>query len=194
LDTFRRRIFDVAGFTRAVNDLLADFGDFKLRSRSPLIDQAFAERIMLAVTQVNGCRYCSFAHARAALAAGVDRGDIADLLQGDLAAVPAHQVDAVLFAQHYAETEGHPDDEAWQQLVATYGDAVAREILIRIRMITIGNLMGNTLDALLSRLRGRPAQASSMTQELGVLFGSVVIVPAAWIRRALARSKETIAL
>lgn len=149
---------------------------------------------MLAVTQVNGCRYCSFAHARAALAAGVDRGDIADLLQGDLAAVPAHQVDAVLFAQHYAETEGHPDDEAWQQLVATYGDAVAREILIRIRMITIGNLMGNTLDALLSRLRGRPAQASSVTQELGVLFGSVVIVPAAWIGRALARSKETIAL
>ena len=37
------------------------------------ISLEFRERLMLAVTEVNGCKYCSYYHARAALDAGISR-------------------------------------------------------------------------------------------------------------------------
>ena len=58
-----------------------------------LIPAAFRERLMMVVTEVNGCRYCSYFHARAALAAGVSQEELRSLLGGnlppDLAAIPA---------------------------------------------------------------------------------------------------------
>jgi hypothetical protein len=40
-----------------------------------------------------------------------------------------------------------------------------------LRMITFGSLLGNTFDALLSRIAGKPAAGSSLWNELSVLFG-----------------------
>ena len=45
-----------------------------------LISPDFRERLMLAVTAVNGCRYCSYAHTRAALKGGLSREEISGLL------------------------------------------------------------------------------------------------------------------
>jgi AhpD family alkylhydroperoxidase len=44
----------------------------QLRLAHTLIAPAFRERLMLAVTAVNCCRYCSFVHTRMALAAGME--------------------------------------------------------------------------------------------------------------------------
>lgn len=52
--------------------------------------------------------------------------------------------------------------------------APARDILAYIRMITFGNLLGNTLDAFFSRLAGRPAPGSTLWDELGVLLLTAV--------------------
>ena len=38
-----------------------------------VLSPAFRERLMLAVTAVYGCRYCSFAHAREAISKGVSQ-------------------------------------------------------------------------------------------------------------------------
>ena len=111
---------------------------------------------MLAVTQVNGCRYCSYGHTQAALKSGLDSEEIRALLSGDLSSAPLEELTALLFAQHYAESAGHPDTEAWENLVSTYGQDKAFAILANIRMITIGNLLGNTFDAFLYRITGRP--------------------------------------
>jgi AhpD family alkylhydroperoxidase len=183
---FNRRIYNISSFKVAVADLLANLDDLRAARRGGRVSRAFAERIMLAVTQVNGCRYCQFGHARAALRAGVTPEEIQFLTTGRLAELPAEEVTALFFAQHYAETVGRPGPDAWQHLVDTYGPDKAQDIVAYIRMITMGNLLGNTFDAFLSRLAWRPAPYSSLFQELGVLLGIFVIIPAGLFRRVLA--------
>ena len=175
---FRKRIFTVATFRQALDDFFAHLPELRAAIRSGRMSKAFAERIMLTVTEVNGCRYCRYAHAKAALAAGVTESEIRHLFEGELGGLPAEEVVALTFAQHYAETEGRPDPAAHQRLVNTYGPEMTQDILAYIRMITMGNLLGNTLDALLYRLSFRPtAPGSSLLEELGVILGSVVLVP-----------------
>lgn len=181
---FNKRIYTVASFRAAVRDIFDHLDDLQAAARGGRIDRAFAERIMLAVTQVNGCRYCNWGHTRAALSAGVTADEIQRIMERDFGALDAREVTALAFAQHYAESGGSPDPAAWQRLVEIYGADGARDIMAYIRMITMGNLLGNTFDALLSRTVGRPAQSSSLWQELGVLLGSVIIMPAEMLRRA----------
>lgn len=146
----------------------------------PLIKQAriemgseFFERIMLAVTEVNGCALCSYGHARAALAAGLSKEDIADLMSGDTASVPADQAPAIAFAQHYAESRGCPDPATWCHIISVYG--VDRAILIRaaIRMIMWGNAYGIPASALLARWRGAPHADSSLGYEVAMVASAV---------------------
>ena len=68
---FHKRIFSIKTFNAALDDLVAHLGDLRAAMRGRRVDHAFSERIMLAVTQVNGCRYCDFGHTRLALRAGV---------------------------------------------------------------------------------------------------------------------------
>nr|WP_237713710.1 carboxymuconolactone decarboxylase family protein [Rhodococcus sp. P14] len=63
---------------------------------------------MLAVTEVNGCGACSYAHTKIALGAGMSSAEIRNILAGVLDDVPDSEVAAVLFAQHYADTRATP--------------------------------------------------------------------------------------
>ena len=120
--------------------------------RDESLDPAFRERLMLAVTTVNGCRYCSYAHARLALAAGLDAEEVRALGAGDLAGCPPEQLPAVLYAQHWADADARPNSAAHARFVASYDPATVRAIELVLRVIRIGNLLGNTLDAGLQRL------------------------------------------
>ena len=70
---------------------------------------------------------------------------------------------AILFAQHYAERREEFDPVAMEDLRRYYTQAQATEILAYLRAITLGNLTGNTLDALLARLH-RPAPRRPTTR------------------------------
>jgi len=59
------------------------------------------------------------------------------------------------------------------RLFDEYGERTAEHILVLIRTIYFGNLLGNTWDAVLSRFKGRPAKASSKKLEL-VFFASML--------------------
>ena len=101
---------------------------------------------MLAVTSVEGCRYCSYFHSRLALKGGVKQEEISKLLSGDFEDCPKDEVIAILYAQHWAESNAKPDPEAIQKLEETYGPEKAAAINIMLRMIRLGNLTGNTWD------------------------------------------------
>ncbi len=171
---FNKRTFTFRHFVASARDILAHMGDLRQATRGGRVSRAFAEKIMLAVTQVNGCRYCSYGHTRAALAAGVSREELQKLLAQDIGDFPQEEAVALAFAQHYAESGDRPAPEAWQRLVSYYGPQTARDILAYIRMITFGNLLGNTFDAFFSRLAGRPALSSTLWDELGVLLLTAV--------------------
>jgi len=155
--------------------------------RRGLVSRTFAERIMLAVTAVNGCRYCSYAHAKWALQSGIEAGELRGFLDGEIDHAPKKEVPALLFAQHYAESGDRPDPQMIEKLIKTYGPEKARDIMAYIRMITVGNLVGNTFDAFISRLRGAPAPDSRPVNELATLallvFGTIPFSLAVMVKR-----------
>ena len=104
---------------------------------------------MLAVTAVNGCRYCSWVHTRRALRSGLAAEEIRDLLAGDVANCPLDEAVGVAYAQHWAESDAHPDPEAVQRLEKTYGRQKTEAIHLILRMIRMANLWGNSWDYLI---------------------------------------------
>jgi len=192
--TFDRRIYTWPVFKFAITDVFGHMDELRRAARTGRVSGAFAEKIMLAVTSVNGCRYCAYGHTRAALAMGVPEAEIRQILSADLGDFPDEEAVALAFAQHYAESACQPDPGAQQRLVDYYGTETAQDIYTYLRMITFGNLYGNTFDALLSRLAWKPAPGSSLWSELGVLLGVFVLVPLAMLRRFVrgrsARPKE----
>ncbi len=182
---FSRRIYSWASLRPAVKDVFGHMDDLRRAANGGRVNKAFAEKIMLAVTRVNGCRYCNYGHSRAALAAGVSAAELRSLLAGELSVFPENEAIALAFAQHYAETCCQPDPEALQRLVEYYGSATAQDILAYLRMITFGNLYGNTFDALLSRMVGKPAPGSSLWSELGVLLGVFLLIPIELLKKIL---------
>jgi AhpD family alkylhydroperoxidase len=117
-----------------------------------LLSPAFRERLMLAVTAVERCRYCSYFHSKLALKGGIPQEEIGKLLSGDVQDCPKEEVIAILYAQHWAESNAHPDPEAVQKLQEIYGSEKAEAIHLMLHMIRLGNLLGNTWDYLLFRV------------------------------------------
>ena len=120
--------------------------------RGGLVSPQFRERLMMVVTAVNHCRYCSFYHAKEGLRVGLDPEETRKLLAGDLAVAPTDELPALLFAQHYAETNGRPDPTNQRSLQTTYGKTRAQAIETVLHMIRTGNLLGNSTDWVLYKV------------------------------------------
>ena len=122
----------------------------------PKTSHALREKIMLAVSSVNECRYCQWGHAQLASAQGVSLEEINELLGfQSLEAATSAEAAAILFAQSYAENGNRAEPGALAALRTHYGEAEVAEILAYVRAITLGNLTGNTVDAVVDRIRGR---------------------------------------
>ncbi|MGK7393087.1 MAG: carboxymuconolactone decarboxylase family protein [Candidatus Cyclobacteriaceae bacterium M3_2C_046] len=119
-----------------------------------LISPEFRQRLLMAVTVVNGCRYCTYYHSREALKAGLRAEELQKMLQGDLHNSPSEELPALLFAQHWAEQEGRADPELETQLKKDYGNQTYNAILLALKMIRFGNLSGNSFDYFLYRISG----------------------------------------
>ncbi len=121
--------------------------------REGLITPPFRERLMMVVTQVNGCRYCSYFHAREAAKSGIPPGELRDLLAGEIPGdTPDAELPALIYAQHWAENDAQPDPEAARKFQEFYGEEKAKSIHLVLRMIRIGNLLGNLWDFLLHKV------------------------------------------
>jgi AhpD family alkylhydroperoxidase len=120
--------------------------------RGKVIPHTFRERLMLAVVSVYGCRYCSWGHTREALRRGVAKDEIGNLLAGSVDDCPEDEAVAVLYAQHWADSDMNPTPEACSRLEETYGAEKAQVINLVLRMNRVGNLSGNTLDRFLNRI------------------------------------------
>lgn len=143
------------------------------------ITRSFIEKIMLVVTAVNSCPYCAWFHAKKALQAGLSKEEIISLLALQFSAQPDdYETLALLYAQHFAETNRNPDELLTKNLYEYYGKKTARHIILAIRLIYFGNLSGNTFDAFLSRLKGKPAHKSNVIFEfLFFLLSAPIFLP-----------------
>ena len=125
MKTLERRIYHSLG------ELLTDFRiivsrrkEIRSLMQGKVIAPTFRERLMLVVTAVHRCRYCSYAHAREALSNGIPQEEIEALAQGMFEGSPSEEVPALLYAQHWAEANGEPEAPVREQMVAQYGERV----------------------------------------------------------------------
>jgi len=148
----RRTYHSFATVLFDIKKIMADRKQIRPLMRGDLIEKSFRERLMLAVTSVNQCRYCSFVHSKMAFTEGIPLGEIHELCDGTLDKCPEEEVPALLYAQHWAESEGKPEPEIYQRILNIYGEDKTRSIELLIRMINTANLVGNTLDLILYKL------------------------------------------
>ncbi len=167
MDNFKGKIYTFRQYREDLGFIIKNVPRFTRAFRNKAISKSFAEKIMLVVTAVNGCRYCSWFHAKQALSSGMTENEIKEILDLQFHAnASEHEIPALLYAQNYAETDRKPDREVTNRLFDYYGDRTAEDIMVYIRAIFFGNLSGNTFDAFLSRIRGVKAENSTLAFEL----------------------------
>lgn len=166
---FQKRFYTPRAFGRDALGLLLHSPELLSALVAGRVSRSWAEKIMLTVTQVNDCRYCSFVHTLSARRAGVSELELARLVSGESEGFSQGfsegEAVALAFAHHYARTAGRPEARALQELRMRYGPQVARDVLSYVRLIYFANLSGNAVDAFLSRLQGRPAPGSNPLSE-----------------------------
>jgi AhpD family alkylhydroperoxidase len=148
----KRRYHNLHEVWQDLKSLLETTKGIRLLRRAEGIDAVFRERLMLAVTEVNGCRYCRFTHAKLALQKGISESELQTLFQGQFMNSPKEEIPALLYAQHWAETNGAPDQKVRMKMVRRYGENTLEKMEYYLRMIRVGNLLGNTWDYALSKL------------------------------------------
>ncbi len=151
----------------------------------PNISAALREKLFLAVTSVNDCRYCKWGHTHWAMAQGVPLEEVNQILSHQIELLEAKnpaEAAAILFAQHYAEELDQFDPEAIENLRRYYSDAEVAEMLAYVRFITLANLTGNTVDALLDRT---PCHGGTSSLFEGVVAAAAV--PVALVMTQLAK-------
>lgn len=173
----KQRIFDTKTFYRHLKNMIDSLYDLIRYKMSGNMDKTFTEKIMLAVTEVNGCRYCNYLHTKLALNAGVSKEDIQILLSGQFENISPGESHAFIFAQHYADTGGNLDFETYQNFVNFYGADKAKEILSVIKAIMVGNIYGLSIDAFINRIKRNSLQGSRFKDEVLIIVGIFIFIP-----------------
>jgi AhpD family alkylhydroperoxidase len=148
----KRTFSSFSQFLKETFGLLKDWRQIRKAMRSKVISPAFRERLMLAATAVYECRYCSYAHSKEALKHGVDKFEMEQILSGEFKECPHREIPAILYAQHWAESNGQPQAEILDKLKEYYSPQEIEYIHLYLRMIRLGNLTGNSWDYIISRL------------------------------------------
>lgn len=189
MSTLRKRILTPANLPGVTLAVAWSLPALARAARNPAVSGRLREQVMLAVTSVNDCRYCCWAHTGLALAEGVDLDALQAVLdQGVDPDRDDRTARAILFAQHFADTERRPEPAAQQAFEAAFSARERDEILAYIHIIYLANLGGNTVDALLARLRGNRVEGSQLPVEL--VTALVAAAPLLLIRVASARSDQ----
>lgn len=150
-------------------------------SKNTIVDKHFLKRLMLAVTEVNGCAACSYQHTKMALRQGMSNEEISSFLSGGNEFIKPEEAKAIMFAQHFADSKGLPARYAYDAVVKEYGQERASIILSALQVILAGNMYGIPYSAFQSRLQGQTYEDSSLSYELGMLSGGIICLPIALV-------------
>ncbi|MDY0236440.1 MAG: carboxymuconolactone decarboxylase family protein [Gudongella sp.] len=186
-DNFGRKLYSLREYYKIMYLAFFSMPDFSSIKKNKFLNDHFIERIMLAVTEVNGCAVCSYAHTKMALEAGMTNEEIQNMLAGVSDNVPEEEMSAVMFAQHYADSRGYPSNESWERIVEIYGLPKSKGILASIRIIMFGNASGIPLSSFFNRFKGKADERSSLLYEIGMIIVTIIYIPIALIHAFLAK-------
>jgi len=180
--------FNVIQFYTIMDKAFESMPDFKYARQNRLMDDALQTKVMLAVTEVNGCEMCRVYHTQHAQKIGLNEEEINQIRSGFVISLD-EDTEAMLFGKRYAENDGSYSDEDWKQLTKTYGEKKALGILAATRMIMMGNAMGIAAGNLWSRLKFKPVKGSLLVNELLILISCLPFMVVIGLKRLLKRVK-----
>lgn len=172
--TFRKRTYTLAGLARHARALVA-------RSRGAVaiwrgrVDPALRERIMLSVARANGCRYCCYVHAQWAQLEGASDEELARLDGLDPGSFDRDEWLAMSYAVELAETDfTDTGSDLGREVERRSGRQRRDDVETIARAMTFANLMANTLDAFVNRLKGNPDPEGRVFDE--VVIAAVLVL------------------
>lgn len=146
------------------------------------MDPSLREQVMLTVARANGCRYCIYIHQEWAIRTGASDVEIAELEGTDPEAFDRGRWSALVYARSLAENDfGKLPAEIVADTARHHSTGERRNIEAVALVMTIVNRSANTMDALLSRMRGEPVSPSlpaALVITGGLLTLGPLLVPA----------------
>ncbi|PAT01943.1 hypothetical protein CI105_03545 [Candidatus Izimaplasma bacterium ZiA1] len=171
------RVFRLYEQVKNIKKAAKAFIILKRARKIKAFNKKFKERIMLAVTEVNGCELCSFVHTKIALSSGMTEENIAKILNNDSTAVPENEAVGVMFGQNYAYSHEQQDPLIIKRLMDVYGFETTKAIVASAEMITMTNGMGISMHLFLNRLKFRRNKKSNLFTELINPILTIVLFP-----------------
>jgi hypothetical protein len=160
-----------------------------LMRNNPEIAAPLTDAVLASFVQVSGDAEPSLAD-RALARLGL----LGESMRGRRASTPAaasaaHEALAAAFARETLAGRGDPAVDRYDELIAAFGTRTAHDLVTYVRLVTGLVLVVNTWDALVSRMLGKPAAESRLSDELKVLamfcFGILPLVPVGFVRTLL---------
>jgi AhpD family alkylhydroperoxidase len=175
--TFAKRTFTLPLLLRSAVALVLYMPVRWITLMKPATSRALREKVVLGVTSVNDCRWCSWLHSGIALKHGVSLDELRSLLEpGTFGALDDREATAVLFAHHFAATLRQPTPAARHALARQFTPWQRLEIMAWIHFIYFCNLAGNSADAWLARLRGwQVADGHPLPEAIAALVAAPVL-------------------
>ena len=182
---FTKRIFTASLFFSDLGFLLWNLPKIIAVFSKKQDPKQLIEKILIVTDAVNGCIYCSWLDAKLAVKSGINEEEIKNILKLEFRTDASEsELNALLFAQHFAETNRNPDPEMTNKLFEFYGEKTAKNIILAIRAVTFGNLYFNTWGAIISRFKGNPAPNSNVIFEMVYfLLNFMIITPFVILRK-----------
>lgn len=173
---FKKRTISVPEFVAGVWSLGPELGTFYRVWVKEEIDPGFREELMLAVSKLNGCRFCSWGHHEWASIAGVSDEELAKLEQLEPSGFNRRKWVAISYVRALVGRNfQRVQPELRRAMQHKYSPEEIRAIELIARVMDVGNRSSNTFDAMLSRLKGTPSAESRLVDEL-VLSGVFLAV------------------
>lgn len=180
-DYFGRKLFSTKEVCRNIYYGLRSIRPLKDAINKNIISEKLKERIMLSVTEVNGCSMCSYAHTKIAMEAGLSDEEIKYLLQGVFEDVPKEDVMGIMFSQYYAQNRGIVSKESVENLVKEYNEKKAKAIINSTQIIMMGNSFGIPVGSFKSRFKKDTKkdvdERSNIFYEISMILLIIIFLP-----------------
>ena len=187
---FKKRTITAAQLAGRLVSLVPELGTMYRVWLREEVDAGFREELMLAVSQLNGCIYCSWGHHEWAQISGVSNEELARLEQLDPTGFDRRKWVAISYVRALVkENFVRVQPQLRRAMQHKYSAREIRDIELIAKVMDVGNRGSNTFDAMRSRLKGSPASGSRVVDELVLsgVFLTIAPIVLVYVARASKR-------
>jgi AhpD family alkylhydroperoxidase len=193
---FKKRTITAAQLAGRLASLVPELGTMYRVWLKQEVDAGFREELMLAVSQLNGCVYCSWGHHEWAQISGVSNEELARLEQLDPSGFDRRKWVAISYVRALVkENFVRVQPQLRRAMQHKYSAREIRDIELIAKIMDVGNRGSNTFDAMRSRLKGVPATDSRIVDELilSSVFLTIAPIVLVYVARASKRPIREVA-